>query len=274
MKLSIAAFFIAISLVSVNRKYRPERIRFSSISNDETFTSSGASDAFTRALSNVGMVDIKNVPSYDDHRSQALSQIHICAIESSAARSHTFPDGNICRTMATHTVPGPGGTQKLSHGESTSSSCGYFTMASDPLRSIIAQVTQAFARRLGKTFEIGDNRELLSTQNVAYDFDTFGEVVKNGEHLEHFHSYQRINPVLVGETIGMHTDQGLSIAFMPGMLTGTIEKNVSSTAGFYIEQRDGSQAEVDFNPSDIIIMLGDGVEHFVNHRLKDGVPHL
>ena len=33
-------------------------------------------------------------------------------------------------------------------------------------------------------------------------------------------------------------------------------------------------AEVDFNPSDIIIMLGDGVDQFVNHRLKDGVPHL
>ena len=68
----------------------------------------------------------------------------------------------------------------------------------------------------------------------------------------------------------MYTDQGLFISFTPGMLTGTIEKYVSSTGGFYIEQRDGSQSEVDFNPSDIIIMLGGGVDHFVNHHLKDG----
>ena len=72
----------------------------------------------------------------------------------------------------------------------------------------------------------------------------------------------------------MHTDQGLFIAFTPGMLTGTTKNDVSSMGGFYIEQKDDSQAEVDFNPSDIIIILGDGVDQFVNHGLKDGVPHL
>ena len=176
--------------------------------------------------------------------------------------------------MATHTIPGPGGTQKLSHEESASSSYEYFTMASDPLQSIIRQVTQAFSNRIGETFDTGDNRAILSTQDGAYDFDIFGEVVENEEHLKHFHSYQRTNPGCVGETIGIHTDQGLYVVFTPGMLKGTIEKNVSSTGGFYIEHKDGSQAEVDFKPSNIIIIICDGVDQFVNHRLNYGVPHL
>ena len=71
----------------------------------------------------------------------------------------------------------------------------------------------------------------------------------------------------------MHTDQGLFIAFTPGMLTGTTKNDVSSTGGFYIEQKDGSQAEVDSSPSDIIIIIGDGVDKFLNHCLKYGVPH-
>ena len=274
MKLSLATTLATISLASASGTFHPERISFVDISNDGTFTSSKVRDAFTSALSNVGMVAIKNVPGYAAQRSRALSQIHSCAVDSTAARSHTFPDGTVRRTMATHTVPGPGGAQKLSHGESASSSCKEFTMASDPLRSIIARVTQAFANRLGETFEAGDNRALLSTQDGAYDFDTFGEVVKNGEHLEHFHSYQRSASDRVRETIGMHTDQGIFIAFTPGMLTGTTDKDVSSTGGFYIEKKDGSQAEVEFDPSDIIIMLGDGVDQFLNDRLKDGLPHL
>ena len=147
-------------------------------------------------------------------------------------------------------------------------------MASDPQKLIIVQVTQAFTNRLGETFKTGDNMELLSTQDGAYDFDIFGEVVENGEHLDHFHSYQLTNPGRVGETIGIHTYQGLCIAFTPGMLMRTIKKYVSSMGRFYIEQKDGSQAEVDLNPSNIIIMLGDGVDQFVNYRLKDGVPHL
>ena len=71
-------------------------------------------------------------------------------------------------------------------------------MSSDPLRLIIAQVTQSFTNRLGKTFDTGDNRELLFNHYGAYDFDIFGKVVENGEHLDHFHSYQHTSPVRVG----------------------------------------------------------------------------
>ena len=72
----------------------------------------------------------------------------------------------------------------------------------------------------------------------------------------------------------MHTDQGLFIAFTPVILTGEIKKDVFPAGGFYIGQTDSYQAEVDFNPSDIIIILGDGVDQFVNHCIKDGVPQL
>ena len=54
---------------------------------------------------------------------------------------------------------------------------------------------------------------------------------------------------------------------------GTTPNYVSSTGEFYISQKDVSQAEVKFNPSDIIIILGDGVDNFMNHCPKYGVPH-
>ena len=175
--------------------------------------------------------------------------------------------------MATLTVPGPGGTKKLSHGESASSSCKDYTMSSDLLRAIIAQVTQTFSNRLGEMFETGKKRALFSTQDGLYDFDTFGEAVENREHLENFRSYQHTNPGRVGETFGINTYQGLFIVFTPGILTGAIEKEVSSTGRFYIEKKNGSQAEVEFNLSDIIIIIGDGEDQFLNHRLN-GIPNI
>ena len=98
-------------------------------------------------------------------------------------------------------------------------------------------------------------------------------MVENGEHLEHFHSYQatrKTPPNDQEETIELHTDQGLFLVFTPGLLVSENEAGYL-TGGFLIQLQDGSLAEVEFsNKDDFVIMLGDGVNQYVNPKLKSG----
>merc|ERR1712029_933514 len=68
------------------------------------------------------------------------------------------------------------------------------------------------------------------------------------------------------------------LLFTPGQQDG------KATEGFYIQLKDGSSVEVDFDAAkdDLVIMLGDGVDAYFNNKLfdKDGpskelrsVPH-
>ena len=106
------------------------------------------------------------------------------------------------------------------------------------------------------------------------------EVVESGEHLEHFHSYQRTSSDTTENTIDFHVDQGLFIAFTPALLVSTQDdiddsnkEDLTVSDGFYIELQDGSRATVKFDANDdLVFMLGDGVNQFINPRLsKDSV---
>lgn len=103
---------------------------------------------------------------------------------------------------------------------------------------------------------------------------------RNGEHLEHFHSYQKSATSVPEkrngskETISLHTDQGLFIALTPGlMVTHTSAGDelvpMKESDGFYILTGDGTQALVDFGPADdLVFMMGDGVNQYINPMLN------
>jgi len=114
-----------------------------------------------------------------------------------------------------------------------------------------------------------------------FAFPSVAEVVEFGEHLEHFHAYEA-NPeassttgLRSGETIEWHTDQGLFLVFTPGLLVPTTGDEAASstlTNGFFIQQEDGSTVEVQFDETDdLIIMLGDGVNQYINPKIANGV---
>jgi len=119
---------------------------------------------------------------------------------------------------------------------------------------------------------------ILSTEDGSHDFSSFGDVAEAGEHLEHFHSYrhptgkkekqENVRKLAKGDTIELHTDQGLFIAFTPGMIAN--QNELSPSGGFYIQDDKGARSLAHFDSNDLVIMLGDGIEQIgINDRLRE-----
>ena len=270
MKFVLSTLLITIAASeSSNDLYRPYRISFSDLVNDDF------SEPFLDALTDVGLISITDIPGYASNKDQALSLLHSCASGTSEARKAKLKDGTIRQTLATKTVSGPGGAQKIL--KTSSIICNDFIQASDSLRSSIDSATRSFANKLG--MELQENESMpkipmLTTEDESYEFQTFRDIVEYGDHLEHFHSYERDDqsPKEVDEkTLDFHVDQGMFIAFTPAMIVDTAAKEdtivpAPEGGGFYIELKDGTHVSVDFHSDDLIIMLGDGIDQIVNKK--------
>jgi hypothetical protein len=263
---------VVMVVSSASGVFRPHRIAYEALVNEQGAFDSSTTQAslFKDALTNVGMVSVTGIFKDSQVKKETLSWLHECAMESDATVEHTYPDGTVRRTMATHTVPG--GVQTIDH-KTGKAACDSFSKSSDVFRSKVAEATRAFAARLSSVLDIKNAKEgpLLSTE-TEFSFATIADVVENGEHLEHFHSYQKPNDSQDEDTIEWHTDQGLFLVFTPGRKVHCPHKEESSlTGGFYIEQEDGSQALVEFgDEDDLVFMLGDGVNQYVNSRVEAG----
>ena len=267
--------------------FRPQKFAFDDIANGKAQDN----ESLLAALQDVGMISVtKMSDSFRSSKKESLAWTHRCAVESETTKEHEFPDGTRRRTMATHTIPGPGGIQKIGHG-GASSACQAFDEASLPFREGVDSVTKAFAVRVTKLLE-GEmsSTPLLQTED-GFDFKTAADVVENGEHLEHFHSYQGTSKAALRKTddstIEWHTDQGMFLVFTPGVMaeqTGDMPAvdAFDETEGFYVELANGTRTLVKFDhEDDLVIMLGDGVNQYLNANLKSGgsgrklraVPH-
>ena len=244
--------------------------------------SGGANHLFASALADVGMVSVRDIPDYAALRRAILPKFHACAEVSHAAQSHTFDDGATRRTLATLTVPGPGGAQKLPH-ESTDASCADFEQTAADFRSLVADVTTHFTERLSSLLPSSPS-PLLTTAS-GFEFPTLAAVATAGEHLEHFHAYTRPPPKSLdvakaarghlSRTIDTHTDQGLFIAFTPALMIKRGAPDDDPDSGtFYVELKDGSQAAAHLEPDHLIFMLGDGIHQVLPSRSGAPIPSL
>ncbi|GKY90491.1 hypothetical protein MPSEU_000022900 [Mayamaea pseudoterrestris] len=248
------------------RTFHPRRLSLESLSQQD--------NDLLDALSVDGIVSITNVPNFDNYKNAVMQTMHTCALASKETKIHQFSDGTRRLTMASHTVLN--GMQPLKH---ESDECREFETASDEYRRSVSLVTQELANRMA----VVTKEPLLRTAS-GYTFDTLREVVQAGEHLEHFHSYQKLaessssssaNAAAATATIDLHTDQGLFIVFSPGRITSLDGADSVPSSGFFIETPDGSIAQVEFDDEDdLIIMLGDGVNQYVNPKLSESSPQL
>jgi hypothetical protein len=181
-----------------------------------------------------------------------------------------FQDGTVRRTLATVTLPGAGAQPVASVSEyaAESESCQSFNKHLDSFRASVDKATVAFADRL--SFEMGSSlpTPLMSTKDGSQDFHDIKEVVASGEHLEHFHSYQKLDgSETQKETIELHADQGFFISFSPGLLvshkvnqTPDLSQPLVVSEGFYVENSDGHRSLLQFDAEDdLVFMMGDGV---------------
>eukprot|EP00934_Nitzschia_sp_Nitz4_P003513 Nitzschia sp. Nitz4//scaffold195_size40117//37913//40184//NITZ4_007582-RA/size40117-snap-gene-0.11-mRNA-1//-1//CDS//3329540383//3503//frame0 len=282
--------------------FQPFRVSYNSLVEDNKGENTESDLLLLDALTNVGMVSVTNMPaSFRQSKKETLEWTHPCVEASAATKEHIFEDGTSRKTIATHTVPGPGGIQAMDHGSSDHGPCANFDRASYEFRQEVDKTTRAFANRVSHLLDASMSGEALLATEDGYEFKTVDDVVDNGEHLEHFHAYSLTEsgaaedgsaPSLRGNraedsTIEWHTDQGMFLVFSPGVLAASSENDKKAkdtvregTDGFFIQLSDGTVVGVDFeDEDDLVIMLGDGVNQVVNPRVADAehklraVPH-
>jgi len=282
--LTIAAAVIGTSNVSA---FELNRIKYKDLQSFH-------GDLLLNSLNNDGIVSISNIPGLKELKRKALTKLHSCLMddqESMLDLEHTYEDGTIRRTKASFTIPGPGGMQSLfkegTDPESLSLSpvCDGFNRNIRAFREKVHEVTAVFARKL--SYELQIDESLMQTEDGSYSFDTVEDVVNEGLHLEHFHSYQNMKPndtqnlrpsISESVTIDMHTDQGFFIAFTPGMNVplqpnsheADLEKPTQVAQDFFIEMSDESVSQVSFTEEDdLVFMIGDGAKQYINPKIND-----
>lgn len=272
--------------------YIPSRISYSALTSDPL----DSNGSFLGPLVKDGLISITDVPGLKELKKDTLTWLHACLLEQDGSTSiseHIYDDGTVRRTIASVTIPGPGEgrpqsffTSKADKSLELPPACQEFSKNLDAFRHKVHQVTTAFAERL--TSEIGSSLEvpLLSTEDGHYSFDRIEDLVKEGDHLEHFHSSQKpLSSIESNEkeinTIEMHTDQGFFIAFTPAMIIAQdgidpaqsmhgISSSSKMCDGFYIETSHGVRSLVKFEPQDdLVFMIGDGANQYVNNKLDD-----
>jgi len=297
----------------------PHRIHYDDLLlDDDNDTSNENGFSLLDALEeSSGLVSVTNLPhDFATIKKEVMRHLHSCLLEQqqqqqeendAVVAEESFLDGTIRRTFATATTVKDGPLpMKLS---STGNACRLFETKLDQFRAIANMATQRFAKALSLAMEPHLMKPLLSIKNKkskganesTNTYNTIEDLVDNGEVLEHFHSYQKIDTKRVGEeynddneaegknnmmtTIDLHTDQGFFIAFTPGMTVKVPSKNdkntdttttadvvSSSSEGFYLIEEgnyNGIPIHVDFNveTDDLVFMLGDGVNQYINNRV-------
>jgi hypothetical protein len=230
------------------------------------------------------MVSITNVPHLKELKRSTLSwNMHLCSQESTVAKSNFYPDGTLRRTLATHTTTL--GAHAFHH-RTESTACQTFFDASHKFREVVNHVTSLFATYLSTLLLQVQDEPLPFLFASNGTFGTFADIVNNGEHLEHFHSYQRLQDSSRPEsfnqegTIELHTDLGLFLVFAPGrMAHQDPDRLLELSTGFTVELSDGTLSMVQFDEDDdLVVVLGDGVNQCINPRLPENqrlrpLPH-
>lgn len=219
-----------------------------------------------------------------------------------AVSEQAFPDGTIRRTFATAKTAKDGQMPMMMNDpQEDSPACRSFQKNLDKFRRITDDATAAFSKVLSKEIDphLNKSSPLLMNVKSSPSYDSVEDLVTNGEVLEHFHSYQKIGGGGVGEeyndvdiedhqqTIDLHADQGFFIAFTPGMMVrknaaGGEDVTIDSSDGFYIledDEDDGNQGNTrramtevkfDADKDELVFMLGDGVNQYVNPSMTTG----
>jgi len=257
----------------VGAEFRPHTIAL-----HELERSRGEHATLREALSEVGMVSIVDLPGFVELRRRVLGGAQACLrdLPEEDARSHIFEDGTERRTLALS-------VHDVAAIRTDVPSCARLSEALSGFRELVGGVQRTFARNLGAMLEFGGKPLLVTKDGAAYE--TLESLFENGDHLDHVHSYhlQRTHQRSDMHTMDLHTDQGLCIAFAPALMVeevagGALRGSGKVAGKFHVQLQDESIVEVGLRDDELIFMLGDGVNQYINPKKLDGpelraVPH-
>lgn len=255
----------------------------------QRFGASAAPGVLRDAMTTTGIIQVTGIPGLAKVKREALVAAAACAQVAPAARATKFADGTNRRTLAS-IASGTGVKQPFDLGAEPTSphlrtGCGAeFHQSTTEFRGMVDRASAAFLGAMGLVFDTQEAALLVDSRDPTMTYDSLAGMVANAEHLEHFHAYTnpgRRDQHALNNTIDMHTDQGLFIAFTPAIrqdapgaarATAELGQNLDvdgDTGPFFIRLQSGATVRADFGPSaanNLVFMLGDGVARYFNPR--------
>jgi hypothetical protein len=138
---------------------------------------------FVQALEDVGMISITDIPpSFADCKLKTLNSFQDCvgvvdastAAAAAVAVEHTFPDGTVRRTMASHCLAGQAQKMMIQHDDdaaaaaTSTTACGMFDKDSETFRNVVANVTETLAMALQAALNISSDQTLLKSKSRSF----------------------------------------------------------------------------------------------------------
>lgn len=236
------------------------------------------SDDLESALTSTGLIAVQlpDVDHFTAMRTRALGGLCSCQnpdMDIEGVQSILLQDGLTTRTtLATATM----GRTPLPLSVEYSQICSRETLqAMEDLRDYVAVASQAFVQAMDQKLLGGLSQPLL-TNSHGGSYPTISSIVQASTNLEHFHVYEKEASVQQEQedetvpTMGLHTDAGLFLAFVPGRSCHDQEDTLS----FWIQTTiDGETRRAKFPEGSVAIMLGAGAEHWLGKNNNNGVKN-
>ena len=135
-----------------------------------------------QALKEDGIIAVE-VPGFDELNRAVLRAAHEC-IDSTSTPQATLADGTVRRSLAASRSNNEAGPLEVT--------CAPLAAAEAEFRETVWSVAQAVAARLGAIDEVEAAAPLLRTRDGA-PYATVSDIVRAGDHLEHFHSCRAVH---------------------------------------------------------------------------------
>ena len=136
-----------------------------------------------QALKEDGLIAVE-VPGFDDLNRAVLRAAHEC-IDSTKTPQATLADGTVRRSLAASRSNNEAGPLDVPE------TCAPLAAAEVEFRAAVWSVAEAVAARLGAIDAVAAGAPLLKTRDGA-PYATVSDIVRAGDHLEHFHSCRAV----------------------------------------------------------------------------------
>ena len=136
-----------------------------------------------QALKEDGIIAVE-VPGFDELNRAVLRAAHEC-IDSTSTPQATLADGTVRRSLAASRSNNEAGPLDVPE------TCAPLAAAEAEFRAAVWSVATAVAARLGAIDEVEAAAPLLRTRDGA-PYATVSDIVRAGDHLEHFHSCRAV----------------------------------------------------------------------------------
>lgn len=245
--------------------------------NDKLSLSHAELQFFRYSLKTDGIVALSSIPGLRETRRSCLATLGRCyhegLLRDDLSLILALSDGTKRTTLA-----------PKANGFEEDFGCPGLGKKIRALQIIVDDASKIFAKALDDSLLDPSNGPLFMAFNnsVRVSYKDFSSVIGNGDHLDHFHIYEKRETVdakkHAQDTLQRHTDQGLFVAIVPAMAVKN-GKLVDVADGFEVEvppSKSPSRIALPNSGDCVLFMVGDGVSNWIDKNSIQplrSVPH-